>query len=121
MINGRIEQFLDTGWYSEATLYLDGYIYWCEAQYDSQRSLNHFFVDKWAAKSENNTLFHSILEADGTLKWIRVFEDESNDLDMIKRHFLESPIFDNKTFWEVEKRIAWLDEGDPMIREGSNF
>ena len=29
MKNGKIEQFLDTGWFSEATLYLNGYTYWC--------------------------------------------------------------------------------------------
>ena len=27
MINGHLVQFLDTGWYSEATLYFNGYIY----------------------------------------------------------------------------------------------
>ncbi len=46
MINGNLEQFLDTGWYSEATLFLNGYIYWCEAQYDEKKQSNTFFVDK---------------------------------------------------------------------------
>ncbi len=32
MINGNINQFLDTGWFTEATLFLNGYIYWLEAQ-----------------------------------------------------------------------------------------
>ena len=116
MINGRLEQFLDTGWYSEATLYLDGYVYWCEAQYDPQMDIHHFFIDKWPAENENNICFHSILEKDGTLKWARVFEDKNKDLDIIKRHFLENPIFAGKTFWEVEKRIAWLEESSSVTR-----
>lgn len=40
MINGHLVQFLDTGWYSEATLYFNGYIYWCEAQ--SSNKTIHF-------------------------------------------------------------------------------
>lgn len=24
--------------------------------------------------------------------------------------FLKSPVFDGKTFWEVEKELAWLDD-----------
>ena len=27
MINAELEQFLDTGWFNEATLYLNGYTY----------------------------------------------------------------------------------------------
>lgn len=114
MINGSLEQFLDTGWYSESTLFYNGHIYWCEAQQDINTGINHFFVDKWAAENENNTYFHSVLEADGTLKWSRVFETENQDLDLIKKQFLEAPIFDGKTFWQVEKQIAWLDESAPI-------
>lgn len=115
MKNGRLEQFLDTGWYSEATIFLDGYIYWCEAQSD-KNNLVHFFVDRWAAENEEDMLFHSILNSDGTLHWSRVFEMKDADLDRIKKCFLEAPIFDGKTFWQVEKMLAWLEEGDPVKR-----
>ena len=37
MINANLEQFLDTGWFSEATLYLNGYTYWCEGSWDYSR------------------------------------------------------------------------------------
>lgn len=117
MINGKLDQFLDTGWYSEATLYLDGYIYWCEAQLDDASGITTFFVDKWAAENEDNTYFHSILDSDGTLKWTRVLEIKDSDLDRIKQRFLESTAFDGKTFWQVEKNIAWLDEGAPITSE----
>lgn len=117
MINGYLEQFLDTGWYSESTLYLDGYIYWCEAQTDRKTGISYFFVDKWEVQNENNTYYHSIIEEDGTLKWSRIYEKKDKNLDAIKQSFLKAPIFDNKTFWQVENKIAWLDESDPIIRK----
>ena len=48
MINANLEQFLDTGWYNEATLYLNGYTYWCEGSWDySREKPMHFFVYKY--------------------------------------------------------------------------
>lgn len=114
MINGHLDQFLDTGWYSEATLYYNGFIYWCEAQFNASTNITSFFVDKWAAKNEDNTYYHSILEGDGTIRWERIFEIDDSDLDLIKKHFLEASIFDGKSFWQVEKELAWLEEGAPL-------
>ena len=42
---------------------------------------------------------------------------KDKNLDAIKQSFLKAPIFDNKTFWQVENKIAWLDESDPIIRK----
>ena len=50
MINGLLDQFLDTGWYTEATLFYNGFIYWCEAQSDLTTNTTTFFIDKWAAE-----------------------------------------------------------------------
>ncbi|MCQ2437329.1 MAG: hypothetical protein MJ099_02905 [Clostridia bacterium] len=114
MINGRLDQFLDTGWYSEATLYYHGFIYWCEAQFNAATNITSFFVDKWAAKNEDNTYYHPILEENGTVKWERVFETSDNDLECIKKRFLEACIFDGKSFWQIEKELAWLEESTPI-------
>jgi len=116
MINGYLEQFLDTGWYSEATLYYNGFIYWCEAQSDIATNITSFFVDKWAAENEDNTYYHSILEEDGTVKWERIFKIDDNDLELIKKRFLEACIFDGKSFWEIEKELAWLEESTPVSK-----
>ena len=116
MINGSLDQFLDTGWFTEATLFYNGFIYWCEAQSDPITNYTTFFVDKCAVENEDNTYYHSLLEPDGTLIWNRVFEISDTDMDRIKQNFLESHIFDNKTFWEVEKEIAWLDESCPITK-----
>ena len=117
MINGLLDQFLDTGWFTEATLFYNGFIYWCEAQSDLTTNAITFFVDKWAAENENNTYYHSLMEPDGTLIWERVFEISDTDMDRIKQRFLEAPVFEEKTFWQVERDIAWLDEAQPIIRD----
>ena len=44
MINGYTDIFLDTGWYMESTIYYNGFIYWCEAQTDSDTGITHFLV-----------------------------------------------------------------------------
>ncbi len=58
MINGQLDQFLDTGWFSEATLYYNGFIYWCEVQSDLTTNTTTFFIDKWAVENEDNTYYH---------------------------------------------------------------
>lgn len=115
MINGYTEQFLDTGWYSETTLFYNGYIYWHEAQTGDSDTV--FFVDRWKAENEGDQYYHSLLEPDSTLQWERVLEIRSVDLDLIKKQFLVSPVYDGKTFWNVEKELAWLDESTPIRSE----
>ncbi|MDO4178774.1 MAG: hypothetical protein Q4D21_06230 [Phascolarctobacterium sp.] len=61
MKNGYLEQFLDTGWYTDATLYFNGYIYWCGVQRLDESSNVNFFVDKWEVESENDLYYHSKL------------------------------------------------------------
>lgn len=116
MINGNLEQFIDTGWFTEATLYLNGFVYWCEAQYDVEKHENHFFVNKWRAINENDLSYHTIITDDGEpLEWECVFETYDSDLDVIKKRFLEARIFEGNTFWQVESVLAWLDEGAPVM------
>ena len=113
-MNSRsLEQFLDTGWFSEATLFYNGCIYWCEASYDEKTETNTFFVDKWTAVNEGNRFFHSVLDEKGNLNSTRVYQDSGPDLDMIKKKFLLGKLFDGKSFWEVESELEWLDEDSP--------
>lgn len=119
MINGRLEHFLDTGWFSEAELFLNGYVYWCEAQRGAETGETTFVVDCWPAQLEDGKYYHSLLEPDGSLKWSRVLEIKDNDLDRIKQQFLEAPIFDGKTFWQVERKIAWVDDGGAVRNDVS--
>lgn len=114
MINGNLDQFLDTGWFAEAELFYNGFIYWCEASYDEDIRLHTFIVDKWRATNEANKYYHSIVDRNGELAWTRVYEDADADIELIKKRFLEASIFDGKTFWQVESEIAWLDESSPI-------
>jgi len=114
MINGNIQDFLDTGWYNEATLFYDGYIYWCEGYTDASTHLSTFFVDRWAAQTQDYMHYSEIRLPDGSLKdYRRVFETSENSMDKIKRAFLQAPLFNGESFWQIEKDIAWLDEGAP--------
>lgn len=114
MINGSLEQFLDTGWFSEAELYLNGYVYWCEAEYDPACRTHTFHVDRWAAQCKDNQCYHSILEPDGSLKWTRILEITDTNIDRIKQRFLQEPIFDGKTFWQVEQELVWVEDGGAL-------
>jgi len=115
MINGNIQDFLDTGWYNEATLFYNGYIYWCEGFTDASSHLSTFFVDKWAAQTRDYIYYNEIHLPDGSLKdYHRIFEISGSSMDEIKRTFLEASLFNGKTFWQVEKELAWLDEGEPI-------
>ena len=114
MINGYTEHFLDTGWYMESTLYYKGYIYWCEASTDPNTNVTHFFVDRWKATTSDNILYNEYHKDGRIIDYSEVYEDYNEDMDVIKKKFLDAPIFDGKTFWQVENEIAWLDEGMPI-------
>ena len=116
MKRNELKQFLDTGWYSEATLYYNGNIYWCEAITQIDNNSSTFFVDKWQAENEKDTYYHTVINSEGKVNFERVFEQSSSDLELLKKVFLESKIFEGKTFWEIEKEILWLDEGKPINR-----
>ena len=112
-----LTQFLDTGWFTEATLYYHGNIYWSEAQFNEETQCTTFFVDRWPVEKEDDQYYHSITDADGVIHWERVYEDTDTSLEMIKRRFLSAEIFDGHSFWDVEKELRWLEESDPVIRK----
>ena len=112
MINGNLEQFLDTGWFSEATIYYNGYIYWCEG-YTNDSKKYHFFVNRWKAKNDNNTVYNTYIDSKGEPKdFSEVLKLDGKDMNEIKKEFLTRKIFDDKSFWEAEKDIVWLEEGE---------
>ena len=116
MINGSLEQFLDTGWYSEATLYYRGFSYWCEAQWDDNK-IAHFSIYRYPAINVNNSYCMRIIEEDGSCNEEIIYEIVHPDIDYIKKSFLEAEIFDGKCFWKVENEIAWLDDNGNVFRK----
>ena len=106
MINANLEQFLDTGWFSEATLYLNGYTYWCEGCWNEEREKPmHFFVYKY-----ESVVAAKIYTKPKNSNYQKVFDIYGNSEEEVKEEFLKAKIFDGKSFWEVEKEIAWYDE-----------
>ncbi|MBR1831965.1 MAG: hypothetical protein IJ784_05960 [Ruminiclostridium sp.] len=115
MKNGNVEQFLDTGWYSESTLYYNGYIYWFEGSTDSETNISTFFIDRWRAKLTDDMYCREYRLNNDIVDYKRVFESRGTDMDLLKKQFLEAPIFDGKTFWDIESELVWADEDKPIV------
>ena len=43
-------------------------------------------------------------------------EMEGPNEDALREKFLKAKIWDGKSFWEVEKDLAWLDDGNEYER-----
>lgn len=110
MINANLEQFLGTGWFNEATLYLNGFTYWCEGCWDMKKEKPmHFFVYKYPSKIVDG-IYTKRLDEGETGNPETVFDVWGHGEDDVKAEFLKAKIFDGKSFWEVEDKIAWYDE-----------
>lgn len=113
MINGNINSFIDTGWYTESTLFYKGYVYWLEAT--TENGITTFFVNRWKASLTEDKYYHSYIDNEGNLiEYSNVLKIVDSDMDRIKKFFLCSRIFDEKSFWEIENNLVWVDEGSPI-------
>ncbi len=118
MKNGNLSQFLDTGWYTEAVLYYDGYVYWCEGVTDFDTGVFTSFVNSWRAECDGELYHQYVNNAGELIDYRRVFTLSGKDFDYIKGEFFKAPIFSGKSFWQVEKDLVWVEEGsDIMIQE----
>ena len=116
MINANLEDFLISGWYNyDATLYLNGYTYWCEGVIDPENNRKfHFWVYRYRSiihRKENGEIWTSRMIKDhDVVDYSTVLDVWGDSPDDVKPIFLSAKIFDGKSFWEVEKEIAWYDE-----------
>jgi len=116
MINGRTEQFLDTGWYNEATLFYSGHIYWLEGNTNFDSGISCFHVDRWKADLSEGVYYNSKITKDGQrVGYERIYEIEGSHMNELKKRFLEAPLFDGKSFWQVERCLVWVEEGESEI------
>ncbi len=115
MINANLDQFLDYGWFSEATLYYKGFTYWCEGyRIEKDAEKYRYFVYRYRSvihedKSGNKYTTRLIKDND-VADFSYVFDVYVDSEEEGKQKFFEAKIFDGKSFWEVEKEIAWYDE-----------
>lgn len=113
MVNGKLNQFLDTGWHHEAELFYQGHLYWCEGSWKNDSHIFDFFVCRWKAENVDNVLYRSYATSENKYyEYCILLEMEGDDPDKIKQDFLKAKIFDGKSFWEVEKEIIWMDGED---------
>ena len=115
MINANLEQFLDNGWYNEATLFYKGHTYWCEGCYNrSKDNPFHFWVYRYKSilvKEKNGkTWSKREIKDDDVADFSTVFEIWTKSEEDAKELFLQAAIFDGKSFWEIEEELAWYDE-----------
>ena len=115
MINADLDQFLSSGWYSEATLYLNGYTYWCEGYVkgDGNNQKHHLFVSKFRTIVTNEIYTKRVMYNHENVGFEIVFEMDCDTEEELKEEFLKAKIFEGKSFWEVEQEIAWYDEDEP--------
>ena len=115
MINGNLDQFLDTGWFNEATLYYKGYTYWCEGCWENEKvKPMHFFVYRYKSDlikdNEGKIWSKRRIENGDVVDYSTVFDIYAESEEEAKEKFLNAKIFDGKSFWEAEHEIAWYDE-----------
>ena len=111
MKKSELEQFLDTGWHTDATLYYNGRIYWCEGTINPDSNRFEFSVESWEVDVQDDQFFTSKTTSSGELlNYEIVFEIVVDDPSQAKKEFLEARIFEGKTFWEREHELLWLEE-----------
>ena len=119
MVNGDLEQFLDTGWWNQnATLFYHDHIYFLEGWFDEKHDM-HFRPRRWKARNVDGRSFENVYDEKGDL----VDYDDSLELvapteDELREMFLKTPMWDGRTFWEVEGELVWLEPpwSGPKVR-----
>ena len=114
MRSREIDQFLDTGWYTDGTIYLNGFIYWCEATKEFETGVITFTVNRWRADCDGE-FYYQYVSSDGLVDFSCVFELKDTDLDQIKQQFLRASIFDGRTFWEIRNEAIWAEPGEDYM------
>lgn len=111
MINANLEQFLESGWYGESTIYYKGYTYWCEGTWNEERKKPfHFFVHKYRSYIVDKIYTRRLVENGDVVDYSDIIDIYTKTIDEAKEYFFSSKIFEGKSFWEVESELAWYDE-----------
>lgn len=91
MINGNIDEFVDKLWGGEELIFIyNGHKYFSQG-YCLEDGAYVFEIQLW----------------DPEIKVLWKISGEDNETSY--EQFLKQPIFEGKTFWEIEKYIEWVD------------
>ena len=91
MINGNAQEFIAGLYYGDERFFLyNGRKYFIQGYYENGNPVLELYV---------------LEPADSDFRWRSVSTDDSYPV----AEFEKAEIFDNKTFWEVEKDMEWVD------------
>ncbi|MDO4459315.1 MAG: hypothetical protein Q4C42_04390 [Clostridia bacterium] len=91
MINGNINEFMDKLWDGEELIYVyNGKKYFSQG-YSTDKNIYVFELQMWEPKE--------------VLLWRICGKDNQESFE----EFLKTPLFDGKTFWEIESNVEWVD------------
>lgn len=92
MINGSAYEFIDRIYTCQDTVFVfDGIKYWFQG----------YILD-------DNTVHMEVFQIDSAQEGY-VWEYNGNSIGDGQENFQNAPIFNGKTFWEVESEIEWVD------------
>ena len=93
MIDGNPNEFIDKAYTGQDIIFIyHGIKYWFQG-YTKNNGICHMEIFQYQPSSDDYI-------------W------EHNDVSMEKclDEFIKAPIFDGKTFWDVEQEIQWVDD-----------
>ncbi|MBQ7525984.1 MAG: hypothetical protein IJT09_06075 [Abditibacteriota bacterium] len=126
MINANLDTFIDYEWEHAVELFYKGYLYYCSGNFIGSIPIDknkfYYTVTRWKAVTHDNIIYHEyrIGNKNGNVLGYEKLLDVEGAYDDVKKKFFSAPIFDGKSFWEVEKEIAWLEQGEPIIIDGGD-
>jgi len=92
MINGNPNEFLDTIYSCQDIIYVfNGIKYWFQGYMED--NIIHMEIFQYIPAKDDY-----------------IWEYNSDTIEKCFNAFLTAPIFDGKTFWEVENEIEWVDD-----------
>lgn len=91
MINGNINEFTDKLWSGEELVYVYNKKKYFSQGYITDNGIYVFELQMW--------------EPEGKILW----QIQGKDHQESYEEFLKQPLFDGKTFWEIEKEAEWVD------------
>lgn len=92
MIGGNVNEFVDRIYSCQDTVFVyHGIKYWFQGY------------------TRRDDDVHMEVIADDPPSEEYLWEYDGKSIDECHKAFLEAPMFDGKTFWEVEQEITWVD------------
>ena len=92
MINGDVNEFIDGLYYGDERIFLyHGKKYFIQGY--GVNKIPTLFLSTWEPPSDDYL-------------WKQGGDEHNYPVEQ----FLQAPLFDGKTFWEVEQEIEWVDE-----------